>query len=71
MRSKQELRHILDRFDIDHAEQGGFAGATLKFLAEAGSRGMIADEIVNRLFPNLPADERAALGDMLDRGEDR
>jgi hypothetical protein len=24
MRSKQELRRILDQFDIDHAKQGGF-----------------------------------------------
>jgi len=29
---------------------------------------MIADEIIDRLFPDLPVDERAALGDMLDRG---
>jgi hypothetical protein len=71
MRSKQELRRILKQYDLDHAEQGGFAGATLKLLVEAGSRGMIADEIVDRLLPDLPADERAALGDMLDRGEDR
>jgi hypothetical protein len=70
MRSKQELKRILKQYDLDHAEQGGFAGASLKLLAGAGSRGMIADEIVNRLFPDLPADERSALGDMLDRGED-
>jgi hypothetical protein len=66
MRSKQELRPILEQCDLDHAEQGGFIGAVRKLLAEAGATGMIPDEITNRLFSDLPADERAALGDMLD-----
>ena len=70
MRTKQELRRILDQFDLDHAEQGGFQGAACKLIEEAGPRGMIPDEIVNRLFPDLPAEDRAALGDMLNRGED-
>ena len=71
MRTKQELRRILDQYDIDHSEQGGFKGAATKLIKEAGARGMIPDEIVDRLFPDLPADDRAALGEMLDRGEDR
>jgi hypothetical protein len=28
-------------------------------------------EVVDRLFPDLPADDREALGEMLERGEDR
>jgi hypothetical protein len=71
MRTKQELRRILDQYDIDHSEQGGFKGAATKLIKEAGARGMVPDEIVDRLFPDLPADDRAAIGEMLDRGEDR
>jgi hypothetical protein len=70
MRTKQELRRILDQFDLDHAEQGGFQGAACKLIEEAGPRGMIPEEIVDRLFPDLPAEDRAGLGDMLNRGED-
>jgi hypothetical protein len=67
MRSKQELEHILDQYDRDHAAQGGLAGAAIKLFKAAGHEGLIADEIVKQLFPDLPVDERAALGDILDR----
>jgi len=67
MRSQQELEHILDQYDLDHAEQGGLAGAALKLFKATGAKGMIARDIVRQLFPNLPADDRAALGDILDR----
>ena len=66
-RSKQELKHIIDQYDLDHAEQGGFREAVLKLAKEAGHEGVIAGEIINHLFPELPADERVALGDFLDR----
>jgi hypothetical protein len=71
MRSKQELRRILDQYDIDHAKQGGFKGAARKLIKEGGARGTAMSEVVGRLFPDLPAEDRATLGDMLDRGEDR
>jgi hypothetical protein len=71
MRTKQELRRILQLYDLDHDEEGGFQGAMVKLVNEAGARGMIPEEIVDRLFLDLPDEDRAALGDMLDRGEDR
>jgi hypothetical protein len=66
-RSQQELEGILDKYDRDHAKEGGLAGAALKLAKAAGPEGLIADDIVNQLFPDLPADDRAALGDILDR----
>jgi len=71
MRSKQELRRILDQYDIDHAKQGGFKGAARELVKEGGARGTAMSEVVDRLFPDLPADDREALGDMVERGEDR
>ena len=71
MRSKQELRRVLDEYDIDHAKQGGFKGAARKLIKENGARGTAMSEVVDRLFPDLPADDREALGEMLERGEDR
>jgi hypothetical protein len=67
MRSKQELERILDEYDLDHAEQGGLAGITLELFKAAEHGRMIADEIAERLFPDLPAEDRVALGDMLGR----
>jgi hypothetical protein len=67
MRSHEELEHLLDRYDLKHAKRGGIAMAALKLYEKAGGKGLIADEIANRLFPDLPADERAALGDILNR----
>jgi hypothetical protein len=67
MRSKRELELILDKYDRDHAKEGGLAGAALKLFKEAGHEGMIASDIVNQLFPELPIEDRAALGDILDR----
>jgi hypothetical protein len=58
MRSKRELELILDKYDRDHAKQGGLAGAALN---------LIASDIVEQLFPDLPVEDRAKLGDMLDR----
>jgi len=71
MRSKKELRRALDQYDIDHAKQGGFKGAARKLVKEGGARGTAMSEVVDRLFPDLPADDREALGDMVERGEDR
>jgi hypothetical protein len=45
----------------------GLAGAALKLFKEAGPEGLIASDIVNQLFPELPVEDRAALGDILDR----
>jgi hypothetical protein len=67
MRSKQELERFLDQYDLDHTNQGGLAGAALKLYGEAGTKGLIAAEIADRLFPELPSDEREALGDILNR----
>jgi hypothetical protein len=67
MRSKQELESVLDQYDLDHAKQGGLAGAALKLYKKAGLRGMAAFEVVNRLFSDLPSDERKALSEILDR----
>ena len=61
MRSKQELERLLDKYDLDHAKQGGLAGAALKLYKKSGTKGLAAFEIVNRLFPKLPADERREL----------
>ena len=66
MRPPQELEHILDQYDLDHAKEGGLAGAALKLFKKAGHRGLIASDIVNQLFPELPADDRAVLGNILD-----
>ena len=67
MRSHQELEHILDQYDSAHAKEGGLAGAARNLFKEAGPQGMIASDIVNQLFPELPIEDRAALGDILDR----
>ena len=67
MRSQQELEGILDQYDLKHAKRGGVAGAALKLYEKAGGKGLIADEIANRLFPDLPAEDRAALGEILNR----
>jgi hypothetical protein len=48
MRSQRELEHILDQYDLDHAKEGGLAGAALKLFKEAGHEGLIADEISSR-----------------------
>ena len=40
-RSKQELKHIIDQYDLDHAEQGGFREAVLKLAKEAGHEGAL------------------------------
>ena len=67
MRSKRkrELEQLLDQFDLDHAEQGGLAGVALELFRTGGCR--IAGEIAERLFADLPATDRHAIGDMLDR----
>ena len=67
MRSHQELEHILYQYDSAHAKEGGLAGAARNLFKEAGPQGMIASDIVNQLFPELPIEDRAALGDILDR----
>jgi hypothetical protein len=67
MRSQQELERLLDQYDRDHAKQGGLAGAALRLAKEAGHEGIIASDIVGHLFPDLPIEDRAELGDMLDR----
>jgi hypothetical protein len=67
MRSQQELEDVLDQYDLDHAKKGGLAGAALKLFKEAGHEGLIASDIVEHLFPELPVEDRAALGDILDR----
>jgi hypothetical protein len=67
MRSQQELERLLDQYDLKHAKRGGVAGAALKLYEKAGGKGLIADEIANRLFPDLPAEDRAALGEILNR----
>jgi hypothetical protein len=69
MRSKRkrELEHILDQYDLDHAEQGGIAGIALEMFRTAEDGCMIAGEIAERLFADLPAKDRHALGDILDR----
>jgi len=67
MQSQQELEHILDQYDLDYGKQGGLAGAALKLFKEAGHDGLIASDIVNKLFPELPFADRATLGDILDR----
>jgi hypothetical protein len=67
VRSQQELERVLDQYDLDHAKRGGLAGAASKLFKEAGARGLAAFEVVNRLFPDLPSDERKALSKILDR----
>jgi hypothetical protein len=69
MRSKRkrELERILDQYDLDHAEQGGLAGIALELFKAAEHGPMIAGEIAERLFSDLPADDRVAIGDILDR----
>jgi hypothetical protein len=67
MRSHQELEHLLDQYDLDHAEQGGLAGATLKLAKEAGLDAMSAPMIVDRLFPGLPKEDRRNLIGILNR----
>jgi hypothetical protein len=67
MRSKQELERVLDQYDLDHAKRGGLAGAARKLYKKAGAKGLAAFEIVNRLFSDLPAGERATLSDILNR----
>jgi hypothetical protein len=67
MRSQQELEHILDQYDSDHAAQGGLAGAARKLFKKAGRKSLAAFEIVDRLFPNLPDEDRMGLSDILDR----
>jgi hypothetical protein len=67
MRSQQELEGILDQYDLDHVEPGGLAGAARKLFKKAGRKGLAAFEIVDRLFPNLPDEDRMGLSDILDR----
>jgi hypothetical protein len=67
MRSQQELEDILDQYDSDHTKEGGIAMAALELYKEAGREGLIADEIANHLFPGLSAEDRAAIGDILNR----
>jgi hypothetical protein len=67
MRTETELKLVLDQYDLDHAKEGGLAGVALKLFKEAGPQGLIASDIVEQLFSELPLAERAALGDILDR----
>ena len=67
MRSQQELEHILDQYDLDHATRGGLAGAALKLTREAGFDVMSAPMVVNHLFPGLPKEDRRNLIDILNR----
>src|SRR6516225_8934592 len=67
-RRKQELELILDQYDLDHAEQGGLAGIALELFRTGGCT--IAGEIAERLFSDLPAKDRHAIGDLLDRDLD-
>jgi hypothetical protein len=67
MRSQQELEHLLDQYDLDHAEQGGLAGATLKMAKEAGSDVMSAPMVVKYFFPDLPKEDRRNLIKILNR----
>ena len=69
-RRKQELELILDQYDLDHAEQGGLAGIALELFKTAEDGRMIAGEIAERLFSDLPAKDRHAIGHMLDRDLD-
>jgi hypothetical protein len=69
-RRKRELELILDQYDLDHAEQGGLAGVALELFKAAEQGRMIAGEIAERLFPDLPDKDRHAIGDMLDRDLD-
>jgi hypothetical protein len=64
---KRELERILDQYDLDHAEQGGLAGIALELFKKAEHGRMIAGEIAEILFSDLPAKDRHAIGDMLDR----
>jgi hypothetical protein len=66
MRSKKKLKRFLKQWDLDHAEQGGLKGVIYKLAKEAGRKGVISDEIIDRLFPDLPAEERAVLGGILE-----
>ena len=66
-RRKRELERILDQYDLDHAEHGGLAGVALELFKAADHGRMIAGEIAERLFSDLPAEDRVALGDILDR----
>jgi hypothetical protein len=67
MRSQQELEHLLDQYDLQHAEQGGLAGAVLKLAEEAGSNVMSAPMVADRFFPDLPDEDRRNLIDILNR----
>jgi hypothetical protein len=67
MRSKQELKRFLRQYDSDHAEQGGLAGVIRKRIHEAGKEAMSTDKIAERLFPDLPEEELAVLGNLIDR----
>jgi hypothetical protein len=68
VKRKRELERILNQYDLDHAEQGGIA---LKLFEEAEHGRMIAGEIAEILFADLPGKNRCAIGDMLDRDLDR
>ena len=67
MRSQQELEHILDQYDLDHAEQGGLAGAALELAKEAGLDVMSSPRLVKHLFPDLSKEDRRGLIDILNR----
>ena len=66
-RQEGRLERILDQSDLDHAEQGGLAGIALELFKTAEDGRMIAGEIAERLFSDLPAKDRHAIGHMLDR----
>ena len=67
MRSQQELEHLLDQYDLKHAKRGGLAGAVLELAKKAGFDVMSAPKVVNRLFPDLPDEDRRGLIDILNR----
>jgi hypothetical protein len=68
LRSEQAPERILEQRDLELFAQGGLPCAVLGLLKEAHDKGMIADEIVGRLFPDLQGAERAALGEIIDHG---
>jgi hypothetical protein len=67
MRSQQELEGILDQYDLKHAKRGGLAMAALKLSKKTGGKFLNAIDVVNRFFPDLPDEDRAALSDILNR----
>jgi hypothetical protein len=68
LRSEDALERILEQRDLELFAQGGLPIVILKLFTEARGKGLIADEIVSHMFPDLQGAERAALGEIIDHG---